>query len=222
MTDDAWLTELLEPLARVEPVMLRPRRQRKSARAVAALVAVALASAAGLALAGGVDPLLGIGAAHHRRTASDLDPSLVRAIDRWNAFSAHTGRRELQLIPSTARLLTRLSNGEHIYAVATEAGDLCVLNDAGGEGAGGCGPRLSPSEPTTISSQKRGPHTPLFTYGVARDDIVSVSFRAGGAERTVPVHDNVWFYVGDNAALRKLTVHRDDGSSETLVYSRPQ
>jgi hypothetical protein len=47
--------------------------------------------------------------------------------------------------------------------------------------------------------------------------VTSVSFRGGGGEHTVPVVNNAWVYVGDASALESITVHYDDGTSETIA-----
>ena len=59
---------------------------------------------------------------------------------------------------------------------------------------------------------------PPISYGIARNGITSLSFRAGGSEVTVPVTDNVWAYEGESAVLSSVTIHYTDGRSMTLTH----
>ena len=60
--------------------------------------------------------------------------------------------------------------------------------------------------------------TPPLSYGIAQDGISAVSFIAEGKETTVPVKNNVWAYEGRNQALRSITVHYANGTTQTLTH----
>lgn len=47
---------------------------------------------------------------------------------------------------------------------------------------------------------------------------ISVSFMGSGTEQTVPVQDNVWAYEGNNSALKSITIHYADGSTQTINH----
>src|SRR5690348_5604286 len=82
-----------------------------------AAVAVAALVGVGVAIAAGIGAFHGIKAAQHRRTAADrLDPSVVASIVRHNKQMVRTthSRRGL-LEPDTSRLVRRLPNGARVY-----------------------------------------------------------------------------------------------------------
>jgi hypothetical protein len=221
--DEAWVRELLAPLDRVAPVALSeplpaPRRRRRVVLLVA-LGSVALAVVA-VALAGGVDPFDGIGAADRPQQAGDLDPRVVALVERVNERrGSHTTVLGTTLDPASVRLVGKLHDGLRIYVARTANGELCELFImARGEGGVGCGPPLEGDMPTTVASFRRGPKTRPITWGVTRDGVTSVSFIAGGVEQTVRVVNNAWVYEGQSAALRSITAHFDDGTSRTLSH----
>jgi hypothetical protein len=110
------------------------------------------------------------------------------------------------------------------YTIATSAGGVCLatVDHPGGNAKGGgleCGDSLSRSRPITITSEQVNRSTPRVSYGLALDGVTAVSFKAGGAETTVLVNDNVWAYEGQ-ANLRAITVHWKNGSTKTLINGR--
>ena len=93
-----------------------------------------------------------------------------------------------QLVADSVRFVTQLDGGQRIYVISTTTNELCVLIvEHPGVSAGsrriGCGNPLSQVEPTTIASIRDSQQTPPLAFGVARDDVASVSFRAGGEEQ---------------------------------------
>lgn len=217
--EDARVRELLAPLASVTPVMRSSRRRRLLALAVA--VPITLFTIGGIATAAGIGPFAGIGAADHPATPGDaIDPAVKAEIDRANNRPAFgpTG----QLIADTARLVTTLDSGRRIYVIATTTNMLCVLiQETPGASDGsaiGCGNPLSQAQPTTEMTIRANQQTPPLSYGVARDDVTSVSFQADGIEKTIPVVNNVWAYEGSADILRTLTVHFSDGTETTLDH----
>ena len=125
-----------------------------------------------------------------------------------------------RLLPDTARFITQLPSGMRFYTIATSAGGLCLatVRSPGGNGLE-CGDSLSKSRPITIASERTNRATPPVSYGLAMDGVTAVSFRARGTETTVPVKDNVWAYEGQ-AHLRSVTVHWENGSTQTLIDGR--
>lgn len=220
--DETRVLELLAPLATVEPVIRRTKRRRPLI--LVAVVALAVLAAAGIALAAGLGPFAGITAADHPRGSEDtLSPALLAEIAHLNELenrAAEPLNQAIgQLLPDSARLVSQLSAGDRLYAVATSTGELCVL-DQGPQGAraqGGisCGDPLNQAQPTTEETIQADPETPPLTFGVARDDVVAVSFVVNGSEQTIPVKDNVWAYQGA-ANLPPLTIHFADGSTQQL------
>jgi hypothetical protein len=217
--EEAAIRSLLVPFARITPVTRR-RRSRRRLR-IALAVVVALLAVGGIAAANGLGPFAGIGAADHPPTSSDaLDPAMRKTIAQINERPPFgpTGR----LIVHSARLVTQLDSGRRIYVIATTTNKLCVLiemNPGKSEGSAmGCGDPLSQSQPTTEEQIRVNQQTPPLAFGVTRDDVTSVSFRAEGHEKTVPVIDNVWAYEGSSNILGSLTLHLRDGTETTISH----
>ena len=196
--------------------LLRVHRWRSWRGALGVAVAVAALAGAGVAIAAGLGAFNGISAAQHPPTAADrLDPAVVASIA--------ANDNPLGLEADSARFVTQLADGIRIYAVATKTGGLCALaerlpnnNGKNDAAAMGCGSPLTQSQPTTAASFQANESTPPISYGIALDSVTAVSFMAGGQEVTVPVKNNVWAYEGDNSAIGSLTVHFNDGSTETI------
>jgi hypothetical protein len=235
LDDEIQVRELLAPLNRVEPVTLPRRKRTRRPVLIAGFLAAALL-ATGVAIAEGVNPFAGIGAADHAQTPQDvLDPATAALIQSYNAVvaaqiqshNAHAGSNcsqlfpdsSLQLLPDTARLIGQLPSGRSIYVVTTTSKDeLCLVVD---QASVGCGAPLTQTEPTTIETFDQvvnGPDaTPPLAFGVAQDGITAVSFMGGGSEHTVPITNNVWAYEGDSD-LRTITVHYADGTTQTISH----
>jgi hypothetical protein len=195
-----------------------PRRPRRRVRLAAAALAGALAIAAGIAVAAGVNPLAGIGAADQKqRTRDILAPAIVASL---RSDERHAGRLGPgAILPGTARLLGQLPSGRTLYVVASSKGELGVIVVRHGKlEMSEWADLLSQSQPITGGSfdpdGRRGPIPPL-SFGLARNGITSVSFRAHGAEQTVRVIDNVWFYEGENSSLASITAHYRNGKTWT-------
>jgi hypothetical protein len=126
-----------------------------------------------------------------------------------------------RLLPDTARFITQVPSGMRFYTIATSAGGLCLatVRSSGGSGLG-CGDSLSQSRPITIASERTNRATPPVSYGLAMDGVTAVSFKAHGHQTTTPVKNNVWAYEGQNGALRSVTVHWENGSTQTLIDGR--
>lgn len=219
-TDVLRRAGLMNARRRWRPVLI-------AAVAVAALVGV------GVAIAAGIRAFHGIKAAQHPRTAADtLDPSVVASIRRFNRLQARlTHSRRGLLEPDTSRLVRQLPNGVRAFAVAATGGELCGVlerlprlgpNMKAGGYTQGCTSPLTQKVPTTLESFRafKGPHgeSPALSWGITLDGATSVSFPANRhLTITVPVRHNVWVYVGKwSAAVRGFTVHFEDGHTETI------
>ena len=202
----------------------RPRRlpaQRRwrpwrIAWVAAALVLVSV----GAAYTAGFNPFAGISAANHPATPSDALPaSLTAHIAKFSSAMEQMGHG--RLLPDTARFITQLPSGMRFYTIATSAGGLCLatVRSPGGNGLE-CGDSLSKSRPITLASEQVNQATPPVSYGLAMDGVTAVSFKAHGHQTTLPVKNNVWAYEGQNGALRSITVHWKNGSTQTLIDGR--
>ena len=205
----------------------RPHRRHRHRPLLLAAAAAAALAIAGVAIAAGVGAFDGIGAADHAQTPQDvLDPESIKMIDQFNAAltsqqNAAGGSSTLDQIEiDTARLVGTLPTGKRLYVVSTTSGNLCVAVQ---EESIGCGHALSEQEPLTLETMDHDSPggDPPVNFGVARDGITSLSFKADGSEVTVPVSDNVWAYEGD-ADLYTVSVHYADGSTATVVDGRLQ
>lgn len=205
----------VDDAGRVSPRGLAPTGRRRWRPVLVAAVVVAALVGVGVAIAAGFGAFNGISAAQHPPTSADkLDPAAAASIAADNP---------LGLEADSARFVTQLADGVRIYAVATTTGELCALaerlpnnNGKNDAVATGCGSPLAQSQPTTAASFQANEATPPISYGIALDSVAAVSFMAGGREVTVPVKNNVWAYEGENSAIGSLTVHFNDGSTETI------
>jgi hypothetical protein len=218
LLDEAQVRELLSPLNRVGPVKL-PRRKANRRRALIVGLLAALLLATGVAIAAGLDPFAGIGAARHAQKPRDvLAPGVVAHYNQANGKLSQG-----ILVVNSSRRLGRLTSGHNIYVVTTTKNDLCVLvTNHGKLAVVSCGNPLTQSQPVTVTSTvlvKNGPNaTPPLSYGIARDGITTVSFKAHGREQTVPVKNNIWFYEGNSNVLASITIHYANGRTRTLTH----
>ena len=202
-----------------QPRRLPARRRRRPWRFAWAAAALALVLV-GVAYAAGFNPFAGISAANHPATSNDTLPaSLTAHIAEFSSGMERYGHG--RLLPDTARFITQVPSGMRFYTIATSAGGLCLatVRSSGGNGLE-CGDSLSKSRPITIASERTNRATPPVSYGLAMDGVTTVSFKAHGRQTTVPVKNNVWAYEGQNGALRSVTVHWENGSTQTLIDGR--
>jgi hypothetical protein len=227
--DEARVHDLLAPLGRVEPVSL-PHESSRRASIVVAVLAVAIL-AVGAAIAAGFDPFDGIGAADRAQRPRDVLPAAalnrLDAVHRqFDAVQRRAGTRPVlgTLLPETSRLLGRLASGRKIYVVRTTTNALFIIvtDRQGRLQASSSGEPLTQKRPITVASLvrvKNGPHaTPPLFYGIARDDITAISFRARGRTQTVPVKNNVWFYEGNSNLFASRTIHYANGNTRTVTH----
>ena len=205
---------LLDPLDRIDAVMLSqaPWRRKWLVLAVAGLVAAVIG--AGVAFATGAGPFPGISAADRPREASDLlDPAVVAQLREDEAPGGdQIGARDVR----SARLLGALPSGRRIYVVTTSKGRLCVVVARLAES---CGDPLTQSEPATFTVvDADGPGgEAAIAYGVARDGVKSISFTVAGEHVTVPVRRNTFVFQAPASAARATfstpRVILDDGTT---------
>jgi hypothetical protein len=206
--EEAQVRELLAPLGRIVPVSLHHQRRPRWRLVALAVVLVLTFSAAAVAIAAGVGAFSGISAAQHSRGSEDVVDSETAAMLQHSLGGVR---------PDTTRLVGQLPSGRRIYVATNTRNDLCIVIQ---QAALSCGRALSAAQPITVARfdpGSVGTDKPI-NYGVALDGVSAISFMAGGHQVTVPVHDNVWAYEGDAAALESATVHFADGT--TLVLSR--
>jgi hypothetical protein len=176
----------------VEPGVPLRRTWSRRPMLIAGFLAAALLIT-GVAIADGVNPFAGIGAADRAQTPQDLlSPVLIQHVDYHLArFPALTGLPAPQLVPDSARLLSQLPSGTSIYVIATTTDALCVVTETlpaqGGTRSFACGNPDSQTQPTTIESQDEvvnGPNaTQPLTLGVAQDNVAAVSFMPTGQSK---------------------------------------
>ncbi len=113
LDDETQIRTLLAPLGRVEPVTLPRKRRSRRPALIGGLLALAIL-ASGVAIADGVNPFAGIGAANHARRSQDaLPPAALAFIKRSNAHFA-TIKNGSRLLPDTPRLLDTLPSGTRL------------------------------------------------------------------------------------------------------------
>jgi hypothetical protein len=194
---------------------------------------IAAAASAGFAIAGGFAVFHGISAAQHPRTRADrLDPSVLAAIASVNKQVRLHHTPVGLLAPNSSRLVRQFAGGERVYAVAATGGFLCSLVERlrfprannlkqptfdWGCSQGGLTQKL----PTTIASFKADEKSPTFSWGIAFDDVIALSWKTAGRVITIPVKHNAWAYTGNASpftgnASRQITVHFADGSTRQI------
>jgi hypothetical protein len=205
----------------VESVTLTQKRGRRRTFFVAGFTAAVLLGT-GVAIAAGVNPFAGIGAAGHGQAPKDVLAQTVLA--RIASFNNPNGTLSSgSLVPGSSRLLGQLRGGRKIYVATTTKKYLCILvTNHGNLLLASYGNALTQAEPITVGSfvrVKNGPNATLpLSYGIAKDGITAVSFMAHGIEKSVPVKDNVWFYEGRSNVLGSITIHYTDGHTQTLTH----
>lgn len=215
------LTRILAQIDANEPAPPRAAFRWPLAAAVAATVVITIT---GVAFAAGVNPItvigsfVGIRAANHAQTANDKLPPAASA--QLQSFERHAGVRD-ELVPTSSRLIRKLPSGRSVYVVATKNGELwVVLVKHGKLEVAFAGNPLSQTRLVTGATMDpdgpRGPIPPL-SWGLARNGITAVSFRAHNQEQTVRVIHNVWAYEGTNNSLKEITVHYTNGTTRTIA-----
>jgi hypothetical protein len=140
----------------------------------------------------GGDPFAGIASASRSATAADtLDVSTSAWLDRSDASAASSviGTHLL----ARSRRVGAVGDGRAIYLVPTTMNRLCVVLQRTAES---CGNPLSSSSPITFTIVTGNSAAGPIAYGVARDDVASVSFTVAGHAETLAVRNGVFSYSG--------------------------
>lgn len=180
---------------------------------VIALVAVAVLGVGGVAVAASWGPLSAIGAADRPAEPADkLSPAAKEQVRKHEILpDGVIGAR----LVDEARLVGELPDGRKVYVVPTSKSKLCIIVV---EGGGSCHPPLSRAEPITFERSKAGPGAPHIIWGVATDDVISVSFELGGQPMTIPVEGNFYAWEGQPTETFKgvspVTVTFSDGTTQ--------
>jgi hypothetical protein len=186
-------------------------RRRRPVVVLAA--AVACIVVAGAAVAGHVVQFPGIGSAD--RPATPADALTAQAVSQLRSDELPAGARRGvdrvgTILADSSRLVGSLG-GHRVYVLRSSRGLLCVLLAGRGDS---CGDQLSAACPITFLVEKDSAAAPPIAYGVARDGVVSVSFRNDGRPVTRPVRGNVFGYQGrpfTRADFSPLTVTLANG-----------
>jgi len=215
--EEQLVTSLLAPFERIEPVTLGARRRTRRRRLlVYAVLAVAIITS-GVALAGSLNSLRGIGAADGPQTPSDALDASVQAQLRADLVPPGGIDQIGGRLTGSSRLMGTLPSGRKVYVVPTVKGRLCVVLAGLAES---CGSPLSQEEPVTFTTVWGHPGEPAYAYGVARDGVESVSFNAGARRVTVPVEHNLFAYETEPrnspAAFGAITVTLADGTVQSV------
>jgi hypothetical protein len=189
--EEALVTSLLAPLQQVEPATLGGRRRTRRRRLLCYAVIAFGIIVSGVAVAGSLNPLSGIGAADHPRTPADALDAQVQAQLRAD-LAPRGGIDQIGgRLTGSSRLVGALPSGKKVYVVPTTKGRLCVVLARLAES---CGSPLTQDEPVTFTIVWGSPGDRGYAYGVARNGVESVSFTTGAKRVTVPVEHNFFAY----------------------------
>lgn len=222
--EEERVRRLLQPLDRVEPVARRAGKRRAlRGGLLVSVLAVALALIGVAVAATQWGPLAGISSADRAQIHRDKLGSEVIAQLRSDELPAdQSGDQIGKRLADSARWVGTLPDGRNLYLVPSVGGKLCVLAAGLSES---CGDALSREAPITFTISANGVGSRPLIYGVALDDVVSVAFRTGGVDVTLPVRDNVFAYEGPpyegaptqaGPGVSAPTVTFSDGTSETI------
>jgi hypothetical protein len=221
---EPWMEALEAELdvAAERTTRLHRARRRGGRMGASALATVLLIGGVALAQTTPFHPLAsfeGLLSAQRATTPGDAVPASVRM---------QFGRSHIAgLQIDQTRLMETFPDNGRLYAAPTDKGLLClVLIVSPGNGAGAaCGPQLSARIPISAITFQADSGSRILIAVVARDDVKSVSFRMGGALRTVQVKGNAFWYRGSPgtsfAVARSYIVHLDDGRSVRYPRTRP-
>jgi hypothetical protein len=213
---DEAVIKLLQPLARLEPVVRPSRRSRRhlSLGGVAAGVVALGIVGAGAAAVASWGPLSGITSAEHTPNAADALPPAVIAQLRADEPPAGAVDAIGTRLIAQSRRLGSLPAGNVVYAVPTSKGKLCIVVSASAES---CGEPLNRAHPVTMTVDEPGPGRAPVVWGATADGVVSISFDAGSELITVPVTNNFYVWQGTpteaQAPIGVATVTFNDGST---------
>jgi hypothetical protein len=196
----------------------RPRR-RASRSLVLIVGAVLLVTGAAVATAGGVFD--SITAANHPSRPADKLSARERKI--VGPFHPIGGLRIIgSSVLSESRLLAVLPNRWKLYAVPTSTHGICatLIAPHTREAASSCGPGLTTGRAITFDVVYTHPNLggPIL-FGIARDDVRSVTVTVNDRQRGISVHANAYYLVGaagDRISINHVIVTFTDGHRQDL------
>ena len=190
--EEQLVRSLLTAFERIEPVTLGGRQSRRRKRYLIGAGVAMTTIVTGVALAGSLGPLSGIGAADHPRKPTDVLGPAVQAQLRSDTPPGGGVDQIGARLSNSARYLGTLPSGRRVYVVPTSKGRLCVVVAGLAES---CGDPLTQAQPVTFTTAWDHAGEPTYAYGVARDGVTSVAFTVAGDGRvTVPVRHNLFVY----------------------------
>lgn len=112
------------------------------------------------------------------------------------------------------RLVATFPGHARLYAAPGRAGKLCYVYVESNGSLISCGPNLTVGLPITFMTE-HGSGRPTLVTGLARDDVLSLSFSIGGVTRTVAVQHNAFWYRNPSGGWppRSFLIHFRDGHS---------
>jgi len=222
--EEERVRHLLQPLDGIEPVRMRTRKRRAfRGGLVVSVIALALVSIGVAVAATQWGPFSGISSADRAQTESDkLGAQAIAQLRSDELPADQSGDQIGKRLDASARWVGTLPDGRNLYLVPSVNGKLCVLAAGLSES---CGDALTREAPITFTISANGVGSRPLIYGVALDDVVSVAFRTGGVDVTLPVRNNVFAYEGPpyqgsptqaGPGVSAPTVTFSDGTSETI------
>lgn len=198
----------------------RPRLRQRRRRLLVAAALLATVAVGTAAIAVGLGAFNGIGAAQHPiGTADVLDPATAAYVQ------GHLAGIRLD----TTRHIGQLPDGQNVYVITGTQNDLCTVVGPP-NGFAQCGDPLSDAHPATITgyyTANNDPSVRWIVFGLALDDVTSVTFQPqstsdgapAGPQVTVPVTNNLWTYESNQAeppyVLQPVTAHFANGTTVT-------
>jgi hypothetical protein len=140
-------------------------------------------------------PFSGIGAVAGVASGEDvLDGDTANRLRRANAAGHAKTVLGSQLLEE-ARMLPTAVHGRRLYLIPTEAGKFCLFLEGRAEA---CGEPLSKARAVVlVATDDDGPGgTGPTVFGIALDDVRTVSFAANGQRYFVPIHQNAFVFEG--------------------------
>jgi hypothetical protein len=185
---------------------------------LAALVVAAASAIAGAASKSAATPFTGIAAANHPRGGQDvIDAATAASMKAEDAVYA-TPQIGAHLL-GESRSIGSLPSGRRIYLVPTDKGGVCVAVASLAETCGAALSEASPATFTIVDADGVGGAGPV-AYGVATDEVRSLSFSVAGRPVTARVHDNLFVFRGrpsdGTGDFSPATVVFTDGATSIL------
>lgn len=185
---------------------------------LAALVVAAASAIAWAASKSAATPFTGIAAANHPRGAQDvIDPATAASMRAEDAVYA-TPQIGAHLL-GESRSIGSLPSGRRIYLVPTDKGGVCVAVASLAETCSAALSEASPATFTIVDADGVGGAGPV-AYGVATDEVRSLSFSVAGRPVTARVHGNLFVFRGrpsdGTGDFSLATVVFADGSTSIL------